>query len=344
MIEVKCICVAGHLVFDQTQHQSDPVDAVGSRGHSDDLATLQQAVAQAGTESGSFVWVAATDPTTAELNRLAGLFKLPDLQIADAANPHQRPKIETAGDGWFIVFKTLDYIDETSDIETKQMSVFVGHGYAITVADGTDGNLDWVLPRLAVGDELLQFGSAAILHAVLDKAADDYLRVADEVSKDIEEIEVQVFSPGRHDNTEAIYLLKRENLEIRRAITPLLSNATNLAHERLPDLPAQLRPYFRDIGDHALRAGDIVDANDSLLLTMLMAATARVDLQQNADMRKISAWVSIGVVPTMIAGIFGMNFDYMPQLHYQWGYPAVLASMALVALFMFTRFKKSGWL
>jgi magnesium transporter len=344
VIEVKGICVGGNVVFDQAQHKVDaPADAVALPPAAD-RAALLRAIDQAGTDSGSFVWIAATDPTVAELAEVAQLFNLPQLQVDDAANQRQRPKIESAGDGWFIVFKTLEYLDATSDIETKQMSVFVGHGYAITVATGSNADLDWVLPGLAAGSELLQFGSAAILHAVLDKAADDYLRVADEVSKDIEEIEVQVFSPGRHDSTEAIYELKRENLEIRRAITPLLTSATNLAHERLPDLPVELRPYFRDIADHVLRTGDIVDANDSLLLTMLMAATARVDLQQNADMRKISAWVSIGVVPTMIAGIFGMNFDYMPQLHYQWGYPAVLAMMGLVAVFMFTRFKKSGWL
>ena len=328
----------------------DVPDTVGAAGSgrlldfADAPLALRHAVSRLGDASRAFVWVALNDPSISELRLVGEVFDLPRLQVEDAANPRQRPKIEVSAERSFVVLKVLEYVEATSDIETHQMSVFVGHGYAVTVAFGCRDRLDWVLPHLESGEELLQYGAAAVLHAVLDRAVDDYLTAVDEVSKDIEQIEVAVFSPERTDDTEAIYELKRENLEIRRAITPLTQAASRVAKEDLPNLPTELRPYFRDIADHVLRAGDAVDSNDSLLLMMLMAATARLDLQQNRDMRKIAAWVSMGVVPTLIAGIFGMNFDYMPQLHEWWGYPGTLATMVLVVLFMFTRFKRSGWL
>lgn len=343
MIEVKGLCRGGRVVARDVA-DNDPLFDGGTIGTQAILPALKGVVGQVGGEARSFVWIALTDPSLSELTMVGELLDLPGLQVEDAANPRGRPKIEVMNEQSFIVFKILEYVEATSDIETNQMSVFVGHGYVVTVANGWTDRLDWVLPQLESGDELLQFGGAAVLHAVLDKAVDQYLKVVDEISGDIEQIEVDVFSPERADDTEAIYQLKRENLEIRRAVNPLMMVAASAAREQLPNLPDELKPYFRDIADHVLRAGDAVDTNDNLLLTMLMAATARLDLQQNKDMRKIAAWVSMGVVPTLIAGIFGMNFDYMPQLHETWGYPAVLTLMVAVSLFMYTRFKKSGWL
>jgi magnesium transporter len=293
---------------------------------------------------GSFVWIALFEPTKPELAVVADLYGLPPLQVDDAANERQRPKIELHHDRAFVVFKLLEYVEASSDIETGQMSVFVGPTYVITVRFGSSGDMGWVLDRLAGTTELNEHGSVSVFHAVLDAAVDDYLGVVDEISKDIEEIEESVFSPDRTDDSAAIYELKRENLEIRRAVNPLLQGATLLARDEPTRMPRALRPYFRDIADHVLRAGDAIDANDSLLLTILQASTARLDLQQNADMRRISAWVALAAVPTMIAGIYGMNFDDMPELHMWWGYPTVLGFMASVCGFMYYQFKKSKWL
>jgi magnesium transporter len=292
----------------------------------------------------SFIWIALFEPTKIEMALAAELFDLPRLQVDDAMNHRQRAKVEFDSTKAFVVFKLLEYVESTSDIETGQMSVFIGPGYAVTVRHRSSGNMGWVLDRIDNTHDLLEFGPITILHSVLDNAVDEYLDVIDEVTADIAGIEESVFSPIRTDNTEKIYELKRENLEIRRAISPMVQIAGTLSGSGNSRMPAELRPYFSDISDHLLRSGDGVENNDSLLLTMLMASTARTDLQQNADMRRISAWVAIAAVPTMIAGIYGMNFDDMPELHQVWGYPAVLLLMLGVCSFMYSKFKKSGWL
>ncbi len=300
--------------------------------------------AQATQDRRSFVWIALFEPSMAEMESVGKLLNLAELEMEDAVNPRQRAKAELHPDRAFVVFKLLEYIEATSDIETGQMAVFVGTGYVVTVRFGFTSDMSWVLDRIDGTHELLDHGPVAILHAVLDAAADEYLQVVDEISRDIEQIEESVFSPERTDTSEAIYELKRENLEIRRAIAPLASGAVLLSREQMVRMPEPLRPYFRDIGDHIMRASDAIDTNDSLLLTMLMASTARQDLQQNNDMRRISAWVAMAAVPTMIAGIYGMNFDFMPELHAWWGYPAVLTFMAGACGLMFRAFKRSGWL
>lgn len=292
----------------------------------------------------SFIWIALFEATKVEMELVAELFDLPRLQVEDALNNRQRAKVEFGDSRAFLVCKLLEYISASSDIETGQMSVFVGPGYAVTVRHRSSGNMGWVLDRVESTKALADHGPLTILHSVLDHAVDEYLVVIDEVTADIAAIEESVFSPTRSDNTAQIYELKRENLEIRRAISPLVQVASVLSGNQNTRLPLELRPYFSDIADHLLRAGDGVDNNDSLLLTMLMASTARMDLQQNADMRRISAWVGIAAVPTMIAAIYGMNFDDMPELHQAWGYPAVLFLMVGACTFVYVKFKKSGWL
>lgn len=305
---------------------------------------VRDSVATVNPQHRSFIWIALFEPTKVEMGLVAELFDLPKLQVDDALNNRQRAKAEFDDKKAFVVFKLLEYVEATSDIETGQMSVFIGPGYAVTVRHRSSGNMGWVLDRIEDTQDLLEFGPITILHSVLDNAVDEYLDVIDEVTADIASIEESVFAPIRSDDTAAIYELKRENLEIRRAISPMVLVAQRILSNGSSQLAPGLRPYFSDIADHLLRAGDGVDNNDSLLLTMLMASTARLDLQQNSDMRMISAWVAIAAVPTMIAGIYGMNFDDMPELHQWWGYPAILLLMAGICTFLYTRFKKSGWL
>jgi len=295
---------------------------------------------------GSFVWLGLFEPTRAELQMVARVFELPKLQVEDAANASQRPKVELdkAGQG-LVVLKVLDYIEPTSDVNTGQVAVFLGPWYAITVRYGAIGDLRSIRRRLAENQDLRSQGPIAVLYAVLDLAVDSYLSASDEVSTDVEILETDVFSVDHSLGTpDTIYRLKRENVEIRRAVGPLVGLGHDLVREQVPWVPPTLTAYFRDIGDHLLRADDAVESVDNLLMTMLMAATSLQDLQQNSDMRKISAWVAIAAVPTAIAAIYGMNFDFMPELHERWGYPAVLLVMGGACLLLFRAFKKSGWL
>lgn len=298
------------------------------------------------TTPDSFVWLGLFEPTGAEMQLAAEVFELPPLLVEDAANDAQRPKFELDQTGCgMAVLKVLDYVESTSDVRTGQIAVFVGPWYAVTVRYGQIGDLRGIRERLENASDLRSHGPVAVLYAVLDLVVDGYLSVTDEVGIDVENLETEVFAQDRARNTpNSIYRLKRENVEVRRAVGPLVNWAHLFVAEQVHWLPKELRPYFRDIGDHILRVSDAVEAADNLLMTMLMASTSLQDLQQNRDMRKISAWVAIAAVPTATAGIYGMNFDYMPELHQVWGYPAVLLLMGSVCTLLYRAFKKSGWL
>lgn len=307
---------------------------------------LRELVSEISDSPHSFLWIGLFEPTLGELAMVEAVFGIPRLQIEDAANAMQRPKMELDADGrGFVLVKTLDYVDASSDVTTGQLAVFVGPQYVVTVRAGRVGDLADVRRRLVDQPELRTHGPVCVLYAVLDMVVDGYLTVSDEIGLDIEQVETEVFSDSQTPHTaKGIYRLKRENVEIRRAVAPLVSVAHEFAAERVDWVPAPLLPYFQDIGEHLLRASETVEASDNLLMTMLMASTSRQDLQQNRDMRKISAWVAIAAVPTMIAGIYGMNFDFMPELHQPWGYPLVLAVMGGSCFAMFRAFKRSGWL
>jgi len=324
----------------------DEIDRVDASSASEPEARLRAFKAECLTRPDAFVWVGLFEPTRNELDLVADVFDLPTLQVEDAANAAQRPKFEIDEDGHGLaLLKLLDYTDSTSDVHTGQLAVFVGPWFAVTVRIGEFGDLRGIRRRLAASPTLRSHGSVAVLYAVLDLAVDGYLAVTDEVGIDVEELESEVFAWDRAAmTTNSIYRLKRENVEIRRAVSPLVIWAHDIVAERLNWVPDDLRPYFRDVGDHLLRVSDTVEATDNLLMAMLMASTSLQDLQQNQDMRKISAWVAIAAVPTVIAGIYGMNFDNMPELHERLGYPVVLGFMAVVCITLFSAFKRSGWL
>jgi magnesium transporter len=294
----------------------------------------------------AFVWIGLFEPTKAELEIVAQAFNLDHLLVEDAANPAQRPKIELDGKGHgLVILKVLDYIEQSSDVHTGQLAVFVGSDYVITVRFGQIGDLRNIRTRVLASPNLREIGPLGVLYALMDSIVDGYVSVAEEVSVDIENLETQVFSKDYSSGSvDQIYRLKRENVEIRRATNPLTPFAQHLTGRLVPWVPAELDGYFRDIGDHILRVSDSVESSDNLLMTLLMASTSLQDLQQNQDMRKISGWVAIAAVPTMIAGIYGMNFDFMPELHQPWGYPVVLAVMAGSCFAIYRAFKRSGWL
>jgi magnesium transporter len=212
----------------------------------------------------------------------------------------------------------------------------VRHGAGAGLA-GTRHDLE---QRAAV----LGHGPASVVYAVCDRVVDEYAQVAKALEIDVDEVEQSVFSTERTSDAERIYLLKREVLEFRRAVAPLREPMSRFAHGTVPGVPGEAAPFFRDVLDHVVRVSEQVDAIDALLSNALNAHLARLSLQQNEDMRKISAWIAIAALPTMVAGIYGMNFEYMPELGWRYGYPTVLVVLVASCAMLYRLFKRSGWL
>ncbi len=223
--------------------------------------------------------------------------------------------------------------------------VFVGDSFVVTVRHGRGRALGDVRKRLEAQKDILGCGPSAVTYAICDRVVDDYTAIAFEVEEDIEEVEERVFSPVRSGNLASrIYNLKREVIEFRHAVTPLVDPMQRLSSGVEPHIHDRLKPFFRDVADHAVRVSDQVDGFDDRLTSVLNANLAQIGVQQNEDMRRISAWVAIAAVPTMIAGIYGMNFEHMPELRWSFGYPLALALMAGACLGLYRAFKRSGWL
>jgi magnesium transporter len=291
-----------------------------------------------------FVWVGLHEPTEAELEDVAIAFGLHPLAVEDAINAHQRPKLERYGESLFLVLKTLWYVDEHDAVETGEINVFVGEGFVVTVRHGAGAELTGARCDLEERAAVLGHGPMAVVYAVCDRVVDEYERVADAVEEDIAEIEQSVFSPERTSDARRIYFLKREVQEFRRAVIPLREPMSRFANSAIQDMPTEAVPFFRDVYDHVVRVSDQVSAMDDLLSAALSAHLARVGVQQNEDMRRISAWVAIVALPTMIAGIYGMNFRYMPELDWRYGYPFALALMVASCYALYRFFRRAGWL
>jgi magnesium transporter len=301
-----------------------------------------------------FVWLGLHEPTTNQLAQLGEVFGLHPLALEDASSNRQRPKIERYDDVLFLALRTLAYIDhaergtgteEGGDIvETGAVMVFVGEHFVVTVRHGRHASMTGLRRRLEANPAQLALGPSSILHAVADKVVDDYLAVVDQVNEDIEEIETSVFSSRRIADVERIYQLKRDVIEMKRTVGPLAQPLHELAERPRGLVHPEIREYFRDVEDHLARVREQVQSYDELLTSILQAGLARLTVSENEDMRKISAWVAIAAVPTMIAGIYGMNFTHMPELQSSYGYPAILAVMFGVCGTMFRGFKRNGWL
>ena len=293
-----------------------------------------------------FVWVGLHEPSVQELREVAEAFHLHQLAVEDAYRAHQRPKLEPYGDGFFIVLKTLWYVEAEDAVETGEINMFVGEGYVVTVRHGAGAELSETRRDLERRASVLGHGPGAVVHAVCDRVVDEYESVARLVAEDVDEVEQAVFSTGRPSSAAAqrIYTLKRELLEFRRAVVPLRDPMARLAAGGAAGIAEQARPFFRDIHDHVVRVSEQVESLDMLLSGILAAQLTRISVQQNDDMRRISAWVAIAAVPTMLAGIWGMNFEHMPELGWTFGYPLALAFMATCCLILYRSFKRSGWL
>jgi magnesium transporter len=296
-------------------------------------------------EAHGFAWVGLVEPTTEEFDAVRREFDLHELAVEDAVVAHQRPKVEVYGETLFVVVKTVRYLEEEQRIEIGEVMVFVGPDFMITVRHGHAGGLGNVREQLELQPELLAAGPGAALYAIVDRIVDAYEPVAERLREAIDEVEAEVFSPrGGPNPVERIYRLRREVLDFGRATGPLRPTLRELNEPGLPNIDPKLMPYFRDVADHAAHIGDQVDGFATLLAGALQATLTQVSVRQNEDMRRISAWVAIIAVPTAVAGIYGMNFEYMPELEWHYGYPAVIVLILVVCAVLYVRFRRSGWL
>ncbi|MGK5631105.1 magnesium/cobalt transporter CorA [Streptomyces sp. URMC 123] len=308
---------------------------------------FSDALDQARAEGDSFLWIGLHEPTEKEFELVSSEFALHPLAVEDALKAHQRPKLEVYDDSLFLVLKPVVYDDTLSRVGTGELMVFVGDSFVVTVRHGEGAPLAQVRRRLEEEPEVLRHGPTAVMYAVSDAVVDHYIEVAGELQVDLEELEAEVFAPQGGDSKGSaarIYEFKRQVLEFRRAAGPLTEPMSRLSGAGVPFVDEDSRPFFRDVGDHLTRATETVDGMDRLLSDILAAHLAQMGVRQNDDMRKISAWAAMAAVPTMVAGVYGMNFDHMPELHQVWGYPSVMVVMVGAVLGLYRMFKRRGWL
>jgi magnesium transporter len=319
---------------------------------------LDEAGDIARTTSG-FVWIGLQQPSREDITAVAAEFGLPHLAVEDAVKAHQRPKLEVYGDIGFVVLKPVRYVDHDEVVDVSEIAMFLGHNFVVTVRHGTSDVLRRVRQELD-HDELQvgRHGPTSVLYRAADLVVDGYEEAIDYINEDVDEIETQVFASTEGDHTERIYKRKREIAEFRRAVLPLAEPLNRLAGGRVEGIDTATAPYFRDVHDHLLRAADAIEGHDRLLSDVLQADLARVtarqseiavrqteiSVRQNEDMRKISAWAAIALVPTAIAGIYGMNFDNMPELSWHYGYFIVLGVIATACVSLYILFRRNGWL
>ncbi|MFD1830947.1 MULTISPECIES: magnesium and cobalt transport protein CorA [Streptomyces] len=293
---------------------------------------------------GEFAWIRLDSPTERELADLTEEMGLHPLAVEDAVQAHERPKGERYGDVLAVALRTLWYIESASEVETGEVMVFLGPRFALTVRHGQADPAAEAARRLAAEPDVASFGPAAVLHAVLDVVVDSYTDAAAKVRTELTRLERCVFSPSRDDLTEQIYTLKREVLEFRDAVGPLVPVVREFVAGPRSPWPQDALPYFRDVSDHLHRADTEVRSLDELLNSVLDAHLARVGTWQNDDMRRISAWAAIFAVPTVFTGLYGMNFQHMPELHWTFGYPLAVGVMAASSAALYRSFRRNGWL
>jgi magnesium transporter len=310
--------------------------------------THDRALAEVRRRGDGFVWIGLHEPDQEQITGIAEVFGLHELAVEDAVHAHQRPKLERYDETLFMVLKTVRYCGgETSAldvVETGEVMVFLGRDFVITVRHGDHSGLHDVRLRLEADPEQLALGPAAVLHAVADHVVDAYLAVTAAIEDDIDELERDVFTPRSAPDSERIYAMKREVLELRRAVVPLGSPLRKLTEGYSALVPHEVRSYFRDVDDHLVTVTERVAAFNELLTTLVDAALAKITMRQNGDMRKITSWVAIVSVPTMVAGIYGMNFEYMPGLGEHNGFATLLALTTVACLLLFRVFRRNQWL
>ena len=293
---------------------------------------------------GGFVWLGLSSPTQEEFDHVVGELNFHPLAVEDAVHAQQRPKIEDYEGLTFFTLKTVFYNETNSAISTGELICFVEKEFIVIVRHGEGTPLASVRQEIETKPDFLTLGPFAVLHAVVDRVIDGYTTIANELENDVINLETKVFSGKRQTFSQEIYFLKREIIEYRHAIEPLIIPLQKLVSETYIGVPNALKPFFRDTLDHLMRACEHASGMDSLLTSALQADLTHVQMRQNEDVRKISAWVALAAAPTMIAGIYGMNFKHMPELSFKFGYPLVLGGIFLLSSILFYKFRKADWL
>jgi magnesium/cobalt transport protein CorA len=305
---------------------------------------ISDALEAAREDGDAFMWIGLHEPDEETFQHINEELKLHPLSVEEAlSGEHQRSKLERYDDITFVLLKTVHFDESVADVKIGKIMVFAGRDFVVTVRHGDGTPLTQTRRRLEADPELLASGPAAVLYGVCDEVVDRYSAVAHRVEASIMALEREVFAARQSDVTAKIYELKREVLEFRAAEDPLIPVLREITRGRV-DGYAKMTEYFSDVLHQLLRVDQDVESHNELLTSVLSAHLALLSKQENQDQRRISAWGAIIMVPTMIAGIYGMNFKYMPELGWISGYPVALSLMAGVCLFLYWRFKRGGWL
>jgi magnesium transporter len=291
-----------------------------------------------------FIWVAMRDRDIALLEEMRDQFDLHPLAVEDAQQGHQRPKIEEYGDCIFAVLHMVEPC--TPDLRVGEVDIFAGPNYILSVRSGVEKGFDDVRARCEAEPELLQHGSCYVLYALMDAVVDRYVPILDQLEDQLEEIEKKIFvqDEDARANIRALYELKQRLLTLKHAVAPLLEGVSSLFGARTPARVAGLREYFRDIYDHLARLNQMIESNRDTVTAATSVNLSMIAMQENETMKRLTAYAALVAIPTLIAGIYGMNFQDMPELHWKYGYPVCVGVMAALDGYLFYLFRKSKWL
>jgi magnesium transporter len=301
-------------------------------------------IGEALKQTDRFIWIGLHEPKEELLRQVQQEFGLHDLAIEDAHRAHQRPKLERYGDSLFVVLHTAQMNREQGRINFGETHLFVGPRYVVSVRHGSSLSYAEVRSRCETTPQLLCKGPGFVLYALMDFIVDQYFPLVDVLEDELEQLEEEIFGDASsRETTQRIYEFKRRLLEVKRAVSPLVDMCNRLMRTDLELIPEDTRPYIRDVYDHVLRINELVDTLRELLIAALEANLSLIAVRQNEVMRKLAGWAAIIAVPTMIAGIYGMNFEFMPELRWPLGYPLVMGMTLGTCGFLYFHFKRSGW-
>jgi len=290
-----------------------------------------------------FVWVALNDATAEELQAMQQEFGLHNLALEDAQHGHQRPKIEEYDGSLFAVLHMIEHNGE--ELNVGEVGIFVGDNYVLSVRSCAERGFTDVRARCEREPELLCHGAGYVLYALMDAVVDRYFPILDELETEIENIEDRMFAnQTARENIEALYDLKRKLMTLKHATEPLLEATGKLFGGRVPHLALGLKDYFRDVYDHLLRLNQSIDSLRDMVTTAISVAISLISIQETEVTKQLAAYGALVAVPTLVAGIYGMNFQHMPELNSPLGYPLALASMLTIDLYLFYRFRKAKWI